>query len=191
MKSTKRLALFLVLVILLTSLQSCDAPVTHRYTNKYDSINYQVFVMYDAHVEYGEIITVEFSMGKIRENVITLHLLDDDLEISLRDSEYYEVVGQSTYIIPHFIDEKYNVVDDNLPITVKFDVKITAPNYEKQSAIIDVKYNFEPHNNIVDEINDGTMEYEIKAFNFLSDDDGVIVYYLSGNYPFDESMQSR
>ena len=191
MKSTKRLALFLVLVILLTSLQSCDAPVTHRYTNKYDSINYQVFVMYDSHVEYGEIITVEFSMGKIRSSIIIKQLLDDDLEISFRDSEYYEVVGQSTYIIPHFIDEKYNLVNGNYPITVKFDVKITSPNYEKQSAIIDVKYNFEPHNNIVDEINDGTMEHEIKAFNFLSDDDGVIVYYLSGNYPFDESMQSR
>ncbi len=191
MKSTKRIALFLVFVVLLTSLQSCDTPVTHRYTNKRDFINYRVSVNYDSHVEYGEIINVEFSMGKVGSHRITKHLLDDDLEISLRDSEYYEVIGQSTYIIPHYIDEKYNVVDDNLPITVKFDVRITDPNYEKQSAIIDVKYNFEPYDALIDELNDGTMEHEITAFNFLSDDDGVTVYYLRGVYPYNEGLQSR
>ena len=190
MKATKRISLLLIFVILLTSFQSCT--VNHSNTNKFDAIHYRVSVNYDWHVEYGEIISLSFSMGKIGNDSIIKRLLDDNLEISIRDSEHYEVVGQSKYIIADFIDEKYNVVDDNLPITVKFDVKITSPNYEEEYVIIDVKYLFEPGPDIIEEINDGIMEHEIPAFKFLSDDDGVTVYYIRVPYdPYGETVHSR
>ena len=58
MNKIKRVSLFLVLIVLLTSLQGCSVPVNHYSQNYLHSgFCYYATVEYDTHVDYGEVIS--------------------------------------------------------------------------------------------------------------------------------------
>lgn len=197
MKSTKRLALFLVFVVLLTSLQSCSMPVKHySQSNAYNGFAYCTTVEYDNHVEYGEVINFNICIAKTYWPGCFSGPgpVQDDATISIKDGDFYEVVGQSEYTYTDF-SKGYSIgydrshKKDAYKISLDFSIKITEPSYNLETLYVDLDYyifSFEKS-----EANDGSGEYIDKPSNvqfpvikYISDDNGVTVYYYTGLFGY-------
>lgn len=201
MKKVKILASLLALAMVIIILCNCTYPATYitEYEKglgnntvwpKYSCFVYtRVKVDYDFHVEYGEVINIQFSMVRNPKDSYSIWMTDDALTISLPDGEHYDVVGTSAYVIEDYYDDKYEVQESkgDYPINVHFAVKITDPNFEEEQVQIQIKFRCRPEDSyniggvglgMCDE--DGWVVMPFSVFRFISDDNGVVIYYYTG-----------
>ena len=199
MKKVKTISLILTFAVLTTVLCSCSVPVTYRteyeggrgWFSAYSSDPFycSVKVDYDFHVEYGEVINIWFSMVRNPRSVYSMWMTDDALTIRLPDGEHYDVVSPDVYVIEDYFDDKYEVQEskNEYPINVHFAIKITDPSFDEEKANIEVKFrcnHVDAHDiggvglSSCDE--NGWTVFTAPVIRFVSDDDGVIIYYYTG-----------
>ena len=198
MNKIKRVSLFLVLIVLLTSLQGCSVPVNHCSQNYAASgFSYYTTVEYDNQVEYGEVISFNICIAQTLWNGGCLisggGVAKDDATIYIKDSNYYEVVGQSAYVLNDFSEKKYLVNSDDYKkkdaylLSLDFSIKITEPTYDLETLYVDIDYFIEEYQ----ENEFGEVEYfdisknvQLPILQYISDDDGVTVYYYIGKFGY-------
>ena len=193
MKITKRLALFLIFVLLLASLQSCSMPIKHYIASNKKDLAHCITVNYDKHVEYDEVISFTVRIAKmytgggfLEKNPISKEMR---ATVKIKDGEHYEVVGQNEYIIDDFGDKYYILPEekrkiDEYDISLDFQVKITSPNYNLETLFVTVDYYHSVFNGI--DYKHNLVTADIPVFKYISDDDGVIVHYFTGRTGYRE-----
>ena len=197
MKSTKKLALFLIFVLLLTSLQSCSMTIKHYNASNSRDLAHCITVNYDKHVEYDEVISFTMRIAKIytgeglgESNPISKEM---SATIKIKDGEHYEVVGQDQYVIDDFGDKYYilpeeNRKEDEYDINLNFQVKITDPNYILETLFVTVEYYYSVFDGVSYKHN--LVTKDIPVFQYISDNDGVTVYYYTGTTGY-RTIKSR
>lgn len=199
MNKIKRVSLFLVLIVLLTSLQGCSVPVNHYSQNYLHSgFCYYATVEYDTHVDYGEVISFNICIGQTLWKggdflIDTNCFAEDDATIYIKDSDYYEIVGQSAYVLNDFSEKKYLVDSEDYKkkdaylLSLDFSIKITEPTYDLETLYVDIDYFIEEYQ----ENEFGEVEYfdvskslQFPVLKYLSDDDGVTVYYYTRTFGY-------
>ena len=77
------------------------------------------------------------------------YIIEGDLNFRIKESEYYEVIGKSEYVIEEFSYENYRSRKDNLyPLKFKFIIKPTKQSFKVSTIEFLVKCNY--HDDMLD-----------------------------------------
>ena len=192
MKKVKTISLIIAVAVLIAILCNCSIPISYKSVHIKGHSHLPFYlctkVDYDLHVEYGEVINIWFSMVRDPNSNHSIWMADDALTISLPDGEHYDVVSPDVYVIEDYFDDKYEVQEskNEYPINVHFAIKITDPNFDEEKVNVEIKFRCLPEEAWKHGIGlagcdeDGWFSTTTPVLRFVSDDDGVILYYYTG-----------